>query len=754
MKSLFHHRLQLINSFIQVRSFAENNGACSDLTKLRNIGILAHIDAGKTSTTECMLYHAGVVEKIGRIDDGDTCMDFMKQERERGITINAASIAFNWLGRTVNLIDTPGHVDFNFEVERCLHVLDSAVLVIDGTEGVQAQTISINKQMSDWGLSSIIYANKMDRKNADFDRSIKSLKNELKINPIVYSRPVYIDGKFRGVVDLISMEVRIYSKDKILRLPVRDGNGELNRDLIEKGVKREDLEVMIGFRTKLVEELVSFDEKMLEEYFEGKIPSADSLKSLLRSCCINQQVSPVLCGSAVSNIGIDILLEAIVEYLPSPKDRIETHFPVNFHHDPVSPLTAYAFKVIQDRNRGSLVYFRVYSGVLRSHSHVCRLADRGKERVNRLLLSQAGDLKEICEVGPGNIGVAVGLKETQTGDIITNKENILTEISEQIETANDCVMKCTANSSQVWLSNLIRLNVPDAVFYCTLYVGSREEERELVKALQRLTTEDPSLRYKIDSSTQDLVVSGMGDLHLQILIDRLKHEYAIIVKLGKLSIAYQEVPTRIGTEVFHTSSAIGGKAQEVTVGVKVLPSQVLGQNVKVANRLGNEELISHEQYKAIQNAVKAVCMGGGPLMNGPVTELSVELVEFSCEQGTSLNLISYAARECLVRTLLQSELRLSEPVMKVEIKLSEEYVELVLADLAKNRRAVVKRIITDARASYLEAEVPLEHLLEYSNVVRGLTSGYGDYSSRFLAYKQVAMEHQKTIMDRYKGLIN
>ena len=399
------------------------------------------------------------------------------------------------------------------------------------------------------------------------------------------------------------------------------------------------------------------------------------------------------------------------------------------------------------------MYFRVYSGMLRSHSHVYRLADRERERVNRLLLSQAGDLKETCEVGPGNIGVAVGLRETQTGDVITDKEDILTEISEQIETANDCVLKCTADPRQIWLSNLVRLNVPDAVFYCTLYVDSREEERELVKALQHLTTEDPSLRYKIDSSTQDLVVSGMGDLHLQILMDRLKHEYGIIVKLGKLSIAYQEVPTRVGSEVFQTSSAIGGREQEVTVGLRVVPSQVSGQNVKVANRLSNEELMSHEQYKAIQNAVRAVCMGGGPLVSGPVTELSVELIEFSCEQGTSLNLISYAARECLVRTLLKSELRLSEPVMKVEIKLSEEYVELVLADLAKNRRAVVKRVVTDARASYLEAEVPLEHLLEYSNVVRGLTSGYGDYSSRFLAYKQVAMEHQKTIMDRNQGLI-
>ncbi|KAI6661945.1 hypothetical protein LOD99_9713 [Oopsacas minuta] len=739
------------NHMLQVRNVANNENklvGCSDLTNMRNIGILAHIDAGKTSTTECMLFHAGVVKKIGRIDDGDTRMDFMKQERERGITINAANIAFNWLNRTVNLIDTPGHVDFNFEVERCLHVLDSAVLVLDGTEGVQPQTISINKQMTEWTLPRLIYTNKMDRKNADFDRSIKALRKELEVNPVVYTRPVYINGMFRGVVDLISMIVRIHTKNNIQCFPVNGENGGFNEQLIEMGVNRENLEIIIHSRTKLIEELVSFDENLLEEYFEGKTPSPENLKRLLRSCCVNQQVSPVLCGSAVTNIGIDLLLNAIVEYLPSPLDRIESHFPVNFHHDANSPLIAYAFKVIQDRNRGSLVYLRVYSGVLKSHSHIYRLGDRGSEKINRLLLSQAGDLKEIRAVGPGNIGVAVGLKETQTGDVITSDETILTEITKQIETANDCVTKRTASPSQTWLTNLIKLNVPDAVFYCTLYVDSKEEERELVKALNQLTTEDPSLRYKIDPNNEDLVVSGMGDLHLQILIDRLKHEYRIIVKLGKLSIAYQEVPTIVSKEVYETTSTMSGREQHVEIGLRVIPG---GQNIKVVNRLGNEVVISRDQLKAIQNAVRAVCVGGGPLIHGPVTELSVELTDFTCEEVTSLNIVSYATRECLTKALRNSELRLSEPVMKVEIKLSEEYVEAVLADLANNRRGIVKRVLTDARASCLEAEVPLEHLLQYSNVVRGLTSGYGEYSSRFLTYRQVANEHQKTIIDRYKG---
>ena len=758
--TLYRHSLVYRNNnkvfLLQIVRKYSNNGkqvlACSDLTKIRNIGILAHIDAGKTSTTECMLYHGGIVKKIGKIDHGNTRMDFMRQERERGITINAASIAFDWLGRTVNLIDTPGHVDFNFEVERCLHVLDSAVLVLDGTEGIQAQTISINKQMSDWNLPRIIYTNKMDRKTANFDQSINALRKELNINPVVSSRPVYIEGKFRGVVDLVSMTAVIHTKNNRERHPVLI-NGEFNDDVIQLGVSREDLDAVRKSRVELVEELVSFDEKLLEEYFEGKTPSTQDLKSLLRSCCVRQQVSPVLCGSATTNIGNDLLLDAIVDYLPSPEDRIESHFPANFRHDQNSPLVAYAFKITQDRNRGSLVYLRVYSGMLRPHSQVYRLDNGERERVNRVLLSQAGDLREIGAVGPGNIGVVVGLKETQTGDVITDDKQILSHIREQIEIANNKYTAGTASPSESWLSHLTRLNVPDAVFYCTLCVDTRDEEKELIEALKELTAEDPSLRYRIDEKTEDLIVSGMGDLHLQILIDRLKHEYRIVVRLGKLNIAYQEVPIKEATELFQAESSIGGKNQKVEIGLRVVPSKSPGQNIKVINGLGNEVLISEDQLKAVNNAVRAVCVGGGPLLNGPVTELSVEVTDFKYEEGTSLNLISFATRECLVRALLNSELRLSEPAMKVEIKLSEDYVEPVLADLSKKRRAIIRRVITDARASYLEAEVPLEHLLDYSNVVRGLTSGYGDYSSRFLEYRRVGVEHQKIIIERHKGLI-
>ena len=745
------HRINQLFILHIVKRYGSNNKevlACSDLTKLRNIGILAHIDAGKTSTTECMLYHAGLVDKIGRIDDGNTRMDYMRQERERGITINAASVAFDWLGRTVNLIDTPGHVDFNFEVERCLHVLDGAVLVLDGTEGVQAQTISINKQMSDWGLPRIIYTNKMDRKSADFDQSINALRKELDVNPVVSSRPVYIGGKFRGVVDLISMVATIHNK----RYPILC-NGEFNDDVIQLGVAGEDLDVLVKSRAELVEELVSFDEKLLEEYFEGKTPSIQALKCLLRSCCVQRLVSPVLCGSATANIGNDLLLDAIVDYLPSPKDRIETHFPENFQHDPNCPLVAYAFKVIQDKNRGYLVYLRVYAGMLRSHSHVYRLQDGEKERVNRVLLSQAGDLREIGAVGPGNIGVVVGLSDTGTGDVITDNTETLTSMRGQIEIASRRYTEGTASRSEQWLYHLTRLNVPDAVFYCTLYVDSREEEKELIAALRELTAEDPSLRYRVDEKTEDLIVSGMGDLHLQILIDRLKHEYRIVVRLGKLNIAYQEVPVKEARELFQTQSKIGGNAQTVEIGLRVLPSRSPGHSIKVMNRLSSGVCISNDQLKAVNNAVRAVCVGGGPLLNGPVTDLSVELTDFCYEEEASLSLISFATRECLVRALLNSELRLSEPAMKVEIKLSEEYVEPVLADLTRNRRGIIKRVVTDARASYLEAEVPLEHLLDYSNVVRGLTSGYGDYSSRFLDYRRVGLEHQKIIIDRQKGMI-
>ena len=753
--ALHRYRFQHIFLLHRARQYGSNNKevlACSDLTKLRNIGILAHIDAGKTSTTECMLFHAGLVEKIGRIDDGNTRMDFMRQERERGITINAASIAFDWLGRTVNLIDTPGHVDFNFEVERCLHVLDSAVLVLDGTEGVQAQTISINKQMSDWGLPRIIYTNKMDRKTANFDQSINALRKELDVNPVVSSTPVYIEGKFRGVVDLIPMIVNIHTNNSREKHPVLI-NGEYNDDVIRMGVRPEDLDAVVKSRVELVDELVSFDDKLLEEYFEGKTPSNQDLKSLLRSCCVKQLVSPVLCGSATANIGNDLLLDAIIDYLPSPEDRIESHFPANFRHDPNSPLVAYAFKITQDKNRGSLVYLRVYSGMLRSHSHIYRLNSGEKERVNRVLLSQAGDLREISAVGPGNIGVAVGLSDTGTGDVITDDKQTLTRIREQIEIASLRFSEGTACSSEQWLNHLTRLNVPDAVFYCTLYVDSREEEKELVAALKELTAEDPSLKYRIDENTEDLIVSGMGDLHLQILIDRLKHEYRIIVRLGKLNIAYQEVPIKDTRELHRTESNIGGKNQVVEIGLRVYPSKSPGHNIRVVNRLGNEVLIREEQLKAVNNAVRAVCVGGGPLLNGPVTELTVELTDFSYEDEVSLSLISYATRECLVRALLNSELRLFEPIMKIEIRLSEEYIENVLGDLSRNRRAVINRVVTDERASYLEAEAPLEHLLEYSNVVRGLTSGYGDYSSRFLEYKRVGAEHQKVIIERRKDLI-
>ena len=742
-----------IGNLQKVRNFANTKRVVSsDINEIRNMGVLAHIDAGKTSISECMLYHAGVVKKIGRIGDGDTQMDFMKQERERGITINAASISFNWKGRTINLIDTPGHVDFNFEVVRCLHVLDSAVLVIDSTEGVEAQTISVNKQMLSWGMSRIIFANKMDRKNADFSKSVEMLRNELDVNPIVCSWPVYLEGKFQGVVDLITMQLSLNKKIQTQQdIHLMQDDGQFNTEVIKKiGLSDENLNAIKDARLKLVEELVSFDEKLLEDYLEGNTPSTQDLKMLLRSNCVTNKLSPVLCGSAMNNTGIDVLLDAIVDFLPSPRDQIETHFPVNFQHQPDTPLVAYAFKVVNDKTLGAQVYFRVYSGTLRSNRQVYRVEDGERERINHLFLSLARELCEISSLGPGNIGVVAGLKGVETGEVITDDKQMVRELSDQIEEANESFVRGEASPSQTWLNRLARLHIPESVFYCTLYTELRDEEKDLLEALEAFTREDPSLKFNRDEKTEDIIVSGMGDLHLQILIDRLKHEYKVEVTIGDLNISYQEVPTIASEEEVELGREMEGREHHVQMRLRLAPKEGGGSYVKLVDKLPIEEKISDDAFKTIQKSIKEFCKSGGPLKNGPVHNMCVDLTSYKSEKQTSLNLVSYAARDCLAKALLKSELRLCEPVMKVVVKLPEQCLQSVLVDLTQNRRASVTNVTTDDKDAgcCLEAEVPLEHMLEYSGVMRSLTSGYGEYTSKFFQYRQMSDMHHKLITEK------
>ncbi|KAJ3271068.1 G elongation factor, mitochondrial 2 [Terramyces sp. JEL0728] len=722
-----------------------------NVDSIRNIGIIAHIDAGKTTTTERMLYYVGYTDRIGNVDDGSTVTDFLKTERERGITIQSACIPVSWKGHRVNIIDTPGHVDFTIEVERALRVLDGAVMILDGVAGVEAQTETVWNQCNSYRIPRIAFVNKMDRQGANFQSAFKSLER-LKGwgKPIKTQLPVYrlkdklttddkLGGEFEGVLDLLENVMLDWKRDKTGSIVTRTAVDQTLQDVCSTE------------RANLIESLSELDERMVECFMEAdddmsKISAKDIRKAIQR-CTVAGAVIPVFCGAAYKNIGVQPILDAVVEYLPSPNQAPAAI--ANTAHGEVEvqlgdkDLCALAFKVVYDDKRGPLVYVRVYSGVLESRSHIqISNSNSEKERAMKLLEMYADDFEEIPFIEAGNIGVVVGLKKVKTGDTLVGVQD-----SRKLE--------------------LHSINIPPPVFVRSCQVDSTSEEKALANALQQLLREDPSLSLTVNEETGQTLLSGMGELHLEIAGERLLEVYKVKCKLGKVEISYRETIQASHLESLKFSKEFFGK--ELKCDIQLEFSKSGSNDIEIDSRIkakdiyqGNEpdlklELIGgYPAPSEIQSAIKEGILNGlsrGPILGFPVSQIAVKATKIGLysPQVSNISAIRAAAHTCVQNALKNTVSHLLEPVMQMKIRVPPETVGTVSRDLTGNKRALISKIENVEDAVMIECTCPLAQLVGYSSGLRSMTQGNGNFVMELEGYHVVSKDKEQDIIKSIRG---
>ncbi|XP_072228777.1 ribosome-releasing factor 2, mitochondrial [Leuresthes tenuis] len=711
-----------------------------DISKIRNIGIMAHIDAGKTTTTERMLYYSGYTRALGDVDDGDTVTDFMAQERERGITIQSAAVTFDWKSHRINLIDTPGHVDFTLEVERALRVLDGAVAVFDASAGVEAQTLTVWRQAEKHHVPCVCFLNKMDKPAADLNFSLESIRQKLKANPVLLQIPVGSGKNFTGVVDLLTNQMLIWKQKS---------TGDDGRAFEIKGVDLCDdaelLEAVSEARTALLEQVADLDDEFAEllltqfsEDFNG-VPSI-KLQEAVRRVTLARKGVPVLCGSSLRNKGVQPLLDAITAYLPAPNER---------HHDLVrwykDDLCALAFKVLHDKQRGPLVFLRIYSGTLKPQAAVHNINRNSVERMSRLLVPFADQHVEIPSMTAGNIALTVGLKQTVTGDTIVSSKASAAAAARRAQNDSGTEKK-QGESASIILSGV---EVPDPVFFCTIEPPTMAKQADLENALNCLQREDPSLKVKVDPDSGQAILCGMGELHIEILHDRIRREYGIETHLGPLQVAYRET---ILNEVATTDTldrTLGERRHAATVQLTVTPVDNASCELAFTKEL--EGLLSPELKAAMKNGVHGSYLQG-PLLGYPVQNVATLIQSVSIEPGTSPAMVSACVSRCMAKALKLAGGRVLEPVMSLEVTVGEEYLSSVLGDLAQ-RRGTVRDIQSRHDNKVLLATVPLAEMMGYSTVLRTVTSGNATFSLELDAYEAMNPQDQNTLLKRMSGLL-
>jgi elongation factor G len=686
------------------------------LDRTRNIGIMAHIDAGKTTTTERILYYTGINYKIGEVHEGTATMDWMVQEQERGITITSAATTCHWRDHRVNIIDTPGHVDFTIEVERSLRVLDGAVAVFCSVGGVEPQSETVWRQADKYGVPRIAFINKMDRVGANFDRGVSMIRERLGANPVPVQLPLGEEESFRGVVDLVTMKAIIWDDDS---LGARYRTDEIPAEI------RAAAEAQ---REKLLEAVADVDEHLLEKYLEGQPIAESEIRKAIRQATLELRLVPVMCGSAFKNRGVQPLLDAVVDYLPSPLDKPavagvnpNTQKEETRPADDNAPFAALAFKIMTDPYVGTLTFFRVYSGKLESGNHVLNATKGKRERIGRLLKMHANKREDIKEVYAGDIAAAVGLRECTTGDTVSDEAKPI--VLESIE-------------------------FPDPVISIAIEPKTKQDQERLGTSLQKLATEDPSFRVETDTETGQTIIKGMGELHLEIIVDRLLREFKVDANVGRPQVAYKETIQREVKQEGKFIRQTGGRGQygHVVLVVSPLPP---GSGFEFSDDTKGGT-VPREYINAVEKGAREA-LEGGVLAGYPMVDVKVSLIDGSSHEVDSSEMaFKIAASMALKDAAKKAHPVLLEPVMAVEVVAPEEFMGEVIGNLS-SRRGQIQGTEGRAGAQVITAKVPLKEMFGYATDLRSATQGRATYTMQFSHYEPVPQMISEEIMAKAVG---
>ncbi|WP_026895848.1 elongation factor G [Clostridiisalibacter paucivorans] len=682
------------------------------LEKTRNIGIMAHIDAGKTTATERILFYTGKVHKIGETHEGAAQMDWMEQEQERGITITSAATTTFWRDHRINIIDTPGHVDFTVEVERSLRILDGAVAIFDAKSGVEPQSETVWRQADKYGVPRMCFVNKMDKMGADFFMSVQTMKDRLKANVVPIQLPIGAEDEFVGMIDLINMNARVYKNDLGTEVDITDIPEDM-KDLAEE------------YREKLLEAVAENDEELMMKYLEGEDISIDEIITVIRKATISNDIVPVLCGSAYKNKGVQLLIDAIVDFMPSPIDippvkgiAPETEEEIERKSSDEEPFSALAFKIMTDPYVGKLAFFRVYSGVMESGSYVLNSTKGKKERIGRLLQMHANNREERTEVYAGDIAAAVGLKVTSTGDSLCDESNPI--ILESME-------------------------FPEPVISVAIEPKTKAGQEKMGIALAKLAEEDPTFRTYTDEDTGQTIISGMGELHLEIIVDRLLREFKVEANVGNPQVAYKETVTTTADIESKYARQSGGRGQYGHVKIIIEPLEA-GSGYVFENKITGGA-IPKEYIPAVDNGIQEASLNG--IVGGyPCIDFKVTLYDGSYHEVDSSEMaFKIAGSMAFKDAMAKAKPVLLEPYMKVEVVVPEEYMGDVMGDV-NSRRGRIESFSDRSGVKVINAFVPLSEMFGYATDLRSKTQGRGNYSMQFDHYEPVPKNIAESIIGK------
>lgn len=680
----------------------------------RNFGIMAHIDAGKTTTTERILYYTGRNYKIGEVHDGAATMDWMEQEQERGITITSAATTCFWNEKRLNIIDTPGHVDFTIEVERSLRVLDGAVALLDANAGVEPQTETVWRQGDKYNIPRMIFINKMDKVGADFFRSVKMVKERLGATPLFLQLPIGSENSFKGVVDLIHSNSVVWGDDG---LGAEYHTEDIPADLVDQATE---------YREKMIEQLVELDEQAMESYLEGNEPDVAKLKELVRKGTIAGDFVPILCGTAFKNKGVQPLLDAVVDYLPSPVDvpaikgiDSKTEAEIERKADDNEPFSMLAFKIMNDSFVGTLTFCRIYSGKLDKGSNLLNTVKDKRERIGRMMQMHSNSREDIEVAYAGDIVAVAGLKDTTTGDTLCDPGSPVT---------------------------LERMEFPEPVIEIAVEPKTKADQEKMGAALHRLAAEDPSFRVKMDEESGQTIIAGMGELHLDILVDRMKREFKVEANIGAPQVAYRETITRLADVDYTHKKQSGGAGQFARVKMVVEPSEPNAGLVFNSKVVGGN--IPKEYIPGVEKGIKSV-MTSGILAGFPILDVKVTLEDGAYHDvDSSVLAFEIAGRAGFREALGKAAPKLLEPIMKVEVVTPEDYMGNVVGDLNSRRGQIVGTESRDV-VSVITAMVPLANMFGYVNNLRSMSQGRAQYTMEFDHYEQVPQAVAEEVQAKY-----
>lgn len=686
------------------------------LEKTRNIGIMAHIDAGKTTTTERILFYTGVLHRMGEVHDGAATMDWMEQEKERGITITSAATTCFWNNHRINIIDTPGHVDFTAEVERSLRVLDGAVALFCSVGGVEPQSETVWRQADKYRVPRIAFVNKMDRVGADFLRVVQMMKDRLGANAVPIQLPVGEGEMFSGVIDLITMKARIFH------------DTSMGTTWEEIDIPSDLQKAAQAFRIKMLEAVSDEDDTLLEKYLEGKDISPQEIKSVLRRACLKARIIPVICGSSFKNKGVQMLLDSIVDYLPSPLDVEEVHGHHVHRRDHVvrkiadnEKFTALAFKIMTDPYVGKLTYFRVYSGTVKAGSYVYNATTEKKERIGRILRMHANHREDVDEAFAGDIVAVIGLKHTRTGDTLSDE--------------NDPII-------------LEKMEFPEPVIAVAIEPKTKADQEKLSEALSKLAEEDPTFRVSGDEETGQTIISGMGELHLEIIVDRMKREFRVDANVGKPQVAYKETIRKSVQQVYKHVKQTGGRGQYAHVEIEIEPNEK-GRGFEFIDDIKGG-VIPREYIPAVMEGIEEQ-MKNGLLAGYPVVDVKARLYYGSFHAVDSDEMSFKIAGSMAFREAgRKASPVLLEPIMAVEVVTPEEYLGDILGDLS-SRRGKIEGMSARKDAQVIRAMVPLSEMFGYATRLRSITQGRALYSMQFSHYDEAPKSISDQIIEKVTG---